>query len=58
VLKIAQEVERAIADKTSRKQRRKHATVAEIKEQEVEVLENVSSDSDSDCIVVQPRKSI
>jgi len=58
VLEIAQEAERVIADKTSRKRRCTQATVAEIEEQEVEVLENISSNSDSDCIIVQPRKSI
>ena len=56
VLEIAQEAERVTADKTSSKRRRTQATVAEIEEQEVEVLENVSSNPDSDCIIVQPRK--
>lgn len=57
VLDIAREAERATADKTSRKRRRIQAAVTEIEGQEDEVVENVSSDSDSDCIVVQPRRS-
>jgi hypothetical protein len=57
VLEIAREAEKATASKTSRKRPRKQLAPTEINEQDNEVLENVSSDSDSDCIVVQPRRS-
>ena len=57
VLDVAREVERATADKPVRRRRRTEATVAEIEEQEVELLEKVSSSLDSDCIVVRPRRS-
>ena len=52
VLDLAKEAEKATADKTSRKRRREGPAILEIKDQEVEGLENVSSDSISDCIVV------
>ena len=57
MLEIVQEAERAIADKTSRKQRHMQAIVTEIKGQEVEVLTNISSESEFDCIVVAHSKS-
>ena len=56
VLEVARKAEEATAEKTSRKRRRKGHTVVDIEEEEVTLLENESSNSDSDCIVVQPRK--
>ena len=56
VLEVAQQAEMATADKTSRKRRCMQPIVMETKDQEMQLLENVSSDSDSDCIVVQPRR--
>jgi hypothetical protein len=57
VLEVAREVERATADKTSHKRRRTQSIATEIEEQEVEAFENVSSSSDSECIVVAQRGS-
>jgi hypothetical protein len=57
VLEVAREAEKATASKTSRKRPRKQPAPVEIGEQENEVLENVSSNSDSDCIAVVPRRS-
>ena len=57
VLEIASEAEKVTADKTSQKRRRTQSKVTETREQEIEVVENVSSDSDSDCIVVRPHRS-
>lgn len=58
MLEVARDAERATSDKTSRKRRRIQAAVAEIEERGFEVLENVSSNSDSDCIVVRSRNAI
>jgi hypothetical protein len=57
VLKVVREAEKARASKTSRKRLRKRPMPVEIGEQENKVLENVSSNSDSDCIAVVPRRS-
>ena len=56
VLDVVRQAEQATAEKHSRKRRRKGPTVVEIEDEELQLLENVSSDSDSDCIVVQARK--
>ena len=55
VLEVARAAEQASEGKTSRKRLRKQSIAIEIEEQENEVVENVSSDSDSDCIAVMPR---
>ena len=55
VLKIAQEAERVTADKSARTRRRKRPATVELNEQQTEVFEDVSSNSDSDCIVVRRR---
>jgi hypothetical protein len=57
VLEVAREAEKATVSKTSRKRLRKQPIPAEIEEQENEVLENVSGDSDSRCIAVVQRRS-
>ena len=57
VLKIAKEAKKATAEKTSRKRRRTQLKAIGIERQEVELVENVSSDSDSDCILVVQRRS-
>ena len=56
VLNIAKQAEKATADKNARTQRRKGPTAVEIQEQENELLENISSNSDSDCIAVKQRR--
>jgi hypothetical protein len=56
VLEVARKAEKAIASKTSRKRPRKRPVPIEIEEQEEEVLENVSSSLDSDCIAVVARR--
>ena len=56
MLEVACKAKEATAEKKLRKRRCKGATVVEIEEEEVKLLQNESSDSDSDCIVVQPRK--
>jgi len=56
VLEVARKAEEATAEKTSRKRRRTQPIIAEIEEQEEDLSKNVSSDSDSDCIVVLKRK--
>jgi len=56
VLEVARQVEIATADKTSRKRCCTQPVVVETEDQEIQLLENVSSDSDSDCIVVRPRR--
>ena len=56
VLEIACKAKEATAAKTSHKRRCMQPTATEAVEQETELLENVSSDSDSDCIVVLQRK--
>jgi hypothetical protein len=56
VLNIAREVEKATADKRTHTRRRKRPTASKIEEQEDEQLEDVSSDSELDCIVVQSRR--
>jgi hypothetical protein len=56
VLDIAREAEKATADKRTYTRRRKRPIASKIEEQEDEQLEDVSSDSESDCIVVQLRR--
>jgi hypothetical protein len=56
VLEVAREAEKATAGKPLRKRPRKQPTAMQIEEQENEVLQNVSSSSDSDCIVVVQRR--
>jgi hypothetical protein len=56
VLEIAREAEKATAEKGTRARRRKVPTGEKIEQQEDEVIENISGDSDSDCIVVVQRK--
>ena len=56
VLDIVKEAEEETAAKKSRKPRRKRSISVEIEEDEVEELENVSSDSESNCIIVAKRK--
>jgi hypothetical protein len=56
VLEIAREAEKATAEKGTRTRRRKVPTGEKIEQQEDEVIENRSGDSDSDCIVVVQRK--
>lgn len=56
VLEMARKAKEATAAKTPHKRRRTQPTATEIAEQETELIENVSSDSDSDCIVVLQRK--
>jgi len=53
---MAREAEKATADKTVRTRRRMRPTPVRIKEQENPVLEDVSNNSDSHCIFVQPRR--
>jgi hypothetical protein len=57
VLEVAREAEKATASKTSRKRLRKRPRPVEIGERENKVLKNVSSNLDSDCIAVVPRRS-
>ena len=57
VLEVAQKAEEATASRTTRSRLRKRATAIESDAHAVEVLEDVSSDSDSDCIVVLQGKS-
>ena len=52
VLEIAKEAEKAIAEKTSRKRRREGSISVELGKDEENIIENVSNDLDSDCIVV------
>jgi len=52
VLEIACKAKEATAAKTSHKRRCIQPIATEVVEQETEPLENVSSDSNSDCIVV------
>jgi hypothetical protein len=52
VLEIAREAEKATAEKGTRTRRRKVPTGEKIEQQEDEMLENISGDSDPDCIVV------
>ncbi len=56
VLKIAKVTEKATADKSTRIRRRKRPVVVEIEEQENEPLKSISSNSESDCIMVQSHK--
>lgn len=56
VLKIAREAEEAIADKNKRIRRRKQSAAIKIEEQENEPFESVSSNSESDCIVVKSHR--
>jgi len=56
VLEIAREAEKATADKSTRTRRHKRPVAVEIEEQENEPLESISSNSESDCIVVQSHK--
>ena len=57
MLEIVKEAEKAIAEKTSYKRRYTQPEATEIKQQEIEPLESVFSDSDSNCIVVVLRRS-
>ena len=57
VLEIAREAEKATAEKTSRKRRRKGSINMKIEKDKENTIENVSNDSDSDCIVVMQRRS-
>jgi hypothetical protein len=54
VLELARKAEETAA-KTLRKRRRKGPTIVELEDEVLQLLENISSDSDSDYIVVQPR---
>ncbi|KYG41766.1 hypothetical protein M433DRAFT_75200, partial [Acidomyces richmondensis BFW] len=56
VLKIAREAEEATADKNKRTRRRKQPAAIKIEEQENEPFESVSSNSESDCIVVKSHR--
>ena len=56
VLDIVKEAEEETAAKKSRKRPRKRSISVEIEEDEGDELENVSSDSESDCIIVAKRK--
>ncbi|KYG40047.1 hypothetical protein M433DRAFT_78825, partial [Acidomyces richmondensis BFW] len=56
VLEIAREAEKVTADKSAHTRKRKRPAAVEIEEQEDELLKNVSSDSESDCIVVQSHR--
>jgi len=56
VLEIAREAEKATADKSTRTRGRKRPVAVEIEEQENEPVESISSNSESDCIVVQSHK--
>ncbi|KYG41005.1 hypothetical protein M433DRAFT_159585 [Acidomyces richmondensis BFW] len=56
LLEIAREAEKVIADKSAHTRKRKRPAAAEIEEQEDELLKNVSSDSELDCIVVQSHR--
>jgi hypothetical protein len=56
VLKTAREAEKAIANKTSCKRRCKVSIDVENEREQENTLEHVSSDSDSDCIVVMQRR--
>ena len=57
VLDMAKVAEKATADKESRTRRRKRPMALTVEEQEEEVPEDITGHSDSDCIVVQPRRS-
>jgi hypothetical protein len=56
VLGIAKEAEEATAAKKGRKRRRKRSISAEIEEDIENILEIVSSDSESDCIIVAAKR--
>ena len=56
VLEIASKAKEATAAKALHKQHCTKPIATEVAEQETELLENVSSDSDSDCIVVLQRE--
>jgi len=53
VLNIAREAEKATVEKKLRIQQCKQPTVITVKQQEDKVIEDISSNSDSDCIIVQ-----
>jgi hypothetical protein len=55
VLKIAREVEKATAEKPVRMRRRKRPTGVEVKEIKDNPVEDVPSETESDCIVVARR---
>ena len=56
VLEIAREAEKATVEKSTRSQRRKAPINKKLEQQEDELVKDISSDSDSDCIVVVQRK--
>ena len=55
VLQIAREAEEETAAKKGRRRPPKRSVSVEIEENEENVLEDVSSDSESDCIIVAKR---
>ena len=57
MLKIAREAEKATIEKSSRKRRRKGSISIEIENRKEDIIKNISSDSDSDCITVAQCKS-
>ena len=56
VLQLVKEAEAETATKKARKQPRKRPIQEILEDEEDEVLENEASSSDSDCIVLMPRK--
>jgi hypothetical protein len=55
LLEVARKAEET-ADKNACTRRRKRLAAVEIEEQENELFENASSNSESDCIVVEQRR--
>jgi len=58
VFKIAKEAEEATAARKSRKRPQRRAISVEIEDDEESVIENVSSECGSDCIVVASTRSV
>jgi hypothetical protein len=56
VLEVARQAEQATAEKTARTQRRKRAISVEIEGDDENTFENISTDSESNCIAVVRRK--
>jgi hypothetical protein len=56
VLQLVKEAEEAIKAKKRRKRPRKRSISVEIEEDEENELENISSDLESDCIVVAEKR--